>query len=271
MRVFEQALAGDPGPPLREGLRAFSAALGEHGPDAVSFLAREAARHAAVLRWRETLAGACTSAERRRDCTQAFRTLYAQLFRDTLVTLDDPGLSGDQVLDAIARACPPGFRVRIMGAQNIKGTGLDFAYRWIAHERTTRHVAALAEQRGEAALVTAQELARAEDAGILDGPVALAALHAAAARETGTAQAALLAAAGAVAQRQRQREEALGIRRRRAGALARGLGELLDVYAGVSRRHRADRVLDELARGHLDHDRAARELRDLMKRQKSGG
>jgi poly-gamma-glutamate synthase PgsB/CapB len=271
-RVFERVLAADdPGAWLREELRAFAAALGEHGPEAVAFLAREAARHAAVLRWRDTVPGACTSPDRRRACTAAFRALYVRLFRDTLVPLDDPGLSGDQVMDAIARVCPPGFRVRIMGAQNIKGTGLDFAYRWIAHERTTRLSTRLAEERGEAAVATAQELAHAEDAGVLDGPPALSALHGAAARETGPTQAALLAAAGMVAQRQRQREEALGHRSRRAGALARGLTDLIDVYAGVSRRHRADRILDELARGHLGHERAARELRDLMKRQKGGG
>jgi hypothetical protein len=255
---------------MREELRGFAAALGEHGPEAVAFLAREAVRHAAVLRWRDTVPGACTSADRRRACTAGFRALYARLFRDTLVTLEDPGLSGDQVLDGIARACPPGFRVRIMGAQNIKGTGLDFAYRWIAHERTTRLAARLTEERGEAAVATAQELAHTEDAGVLDGPPALSALHAAAAHETGSTQAALLAAAGAIAQRQRQREDALGRRSRRAGALARGLRDLFDIYAGVSRRHRADRIFDELARGNLGHERAARELRDLMKGQKGG-
>jgi poly-gamma-glutamate synthase PgsB/CapB len=277
VRVFETALADRtggrraPAASLRQELAAFAAALGPHGAEAVVFLEREATRHAAVLDWRDTVRAACASSGGRRACTAAFRALYAALFRDTLVTLEDPGLSGDQVLDAIARACPPGVRVRIMGVQNIKGTGLDFAYRWIAHERTVRLAARLAEQRGEETLATARELARAEDTGVLDGPPALAALHEAAARETGQVAADLRAAAEAVAQRQRQREEALGRRRRRAGALARGLGDLLDVYAGIGRRRRADRILEELARGHLSHERAARELRDLMKGQKGSG
>ena len=34
-------------------------------------------------------------------------------------------------LDAAAPA-PPGVRVTVMGTQNIKGTGLDFVYRWLA-------------------------------------------------------------------------------------------------------------------------------------------
>jgi poly-gamma-glutamate synthase PgsB/CapB len=271
-RSFEAALVAPAvEPTLRAELAGFAEALGEHGPAALDFLVREANRHAAVLRWRDTVRGASASPSGRRDCTAAFRALYAELFRGCLVTLEDPALSGDEVLDAIARACPPGFRVRLMGVQNIKGTGLDFAYRWIAHERTTRLAAALAEQRGEEALATARALAQFEDAGLLDGPPALAALQAAAARETGAAAAELEAAVATLAARQRQREERLGQRRRRAGALRRGLDELVEVYAGVSRRHRADRLLEELARGHLGHERAARELRDLMKSHKGAG
>jgi hypothetical protein len=42
------------------------------------------------------------------------------------------------------------------------------------------------------------------------------------------------------------------------------------VWDGVLRRRRADRVVDELVAGRVSHERAARELRELMKRQKGG-
>jgi hypothetical protein len=45
---------------------------------------------------------------------------------------------------------------------------------------------------------------------------------------------------------------------------------VLDVWDGVLRRWRADRMVDDLVAGRASHERAARELRDLMKRQKGG-
>jgi poly-gamma-glutamate synthase PgsB/CapB len=255
---------------LAQRLAAYGAALGAHGPEAVHFLAREAARHALVLRWGRTVRRACAAREVT-ACERAFRALYTQLFRASLVTLTDATLSGDQVIDAIARACPPGFRVRIMGTQNIKGTGLDFAYRFIAYDHTVKLVEALARAAGEATLPLAAELARTQDAGVLDGPPAVAAIHAAASREGNRVAAALLAEAAAITQRQRQREQALGRRSEsKAGPALGALERLLDVYDGVFRRRRADTIVDELARGHVSHEEAARDLRELMKRQKGG-
>jgi len=257
--------------PLGAALADFARALGSHGPEAVAFLIRLAARHAAVLGWQRQVRGWCASAAGRRACEAAFRALYAALFRASVVALGDPALSGDQVIDHLARACPPGFRVRIMGAQNIKGTGLDFAYRWIAHDRTVRLAASLAAASGEAALALSAELTRTADAGILDGPVALAALRLAAMRESGAVAQALWADVATIEARQRQREEALAQRRQqRGGPLTRALASFVDVHAGVRRRHRADAILDALVAGHVSHDRAARELRDLMKGQKGG-
>jgi poly-gamma-glutamate synthase PgsB/CapB len=253
--------------PLAEALTGFATALGAEGESAVGFLIRLAARHAAVLRWQRSARGACTSAASRGGCEAAFRALFATLFRRSVLALEDPGLSGDQVIDAVARACPPGFRVRIMGAQNIKGTGLDFAYRWIAHERIVRLAASLATSPGPAALAVSAALARDEDTGVLDGPVALAALRAAAAGEKDSGVVAALRADAAIIEaRQRQREEALGQRRQGRGPMKRAFDGFIEVYAGIRRRHRADAIVGELAEGRLGHDRAALALRDLTRR-----
>jgi hypothetical protein len=267
LAALEAVVAVRLGPALAD----FAQALGSHGPDAVAFLIRLAARHAAVLNWQRQVRGWCASATGRGACEAAFRALYAELFRASLVVLEDPALSGDQVIDQLARACPPGFRVRIMGAQNIKGTGLDFAYRWIAFDRTVRLAAALASASGEDALALSAELARTQDAGVLDGPVALAALRAAAMRESDAVAQAMWADVATIEARQRQREEALSQRRQeRGGPLARALASFVDVHAGVRRRHRADAILDDLVAGHVSHDHAARALRELMKSQKNG-
>src|SRR5205823_356969 len=63
---------------------------------------------------------------------RAFADAYRALFWETIVPLHDATLTGDQVIDRVARAIPPGAHGAIMGVQNIKGTGLDFIYRWVS-------------------------------------------------------------------------------------------------------------------------------------------
>ncbi|MBN2194461.1 MAG: capsule biosynthesis protein CapB [Polyangiaceae bacterium] len=69
------------------------------------------------------------------DPAQADRLLRAwlralALARNTQVT--DYHATGDQIIDHVARQVPPGHDARVLGCQNIKGTGLDFAYRWVS-------------------------------------------------------------------------------------------------------------------------------------------
>jgi hypothetical protein len=46
--------------------------------------------------------------------------------------VEDSHAKGDQVIHHVAREVAPGHKARILGCQNIKGTGLDFAYRWVS-------------------------------------------------------------------------------------------------------------------------------------------
>jgi hypothetical protein len=59
--------------------------------------------------------------------------------------IEDPLATGDQVVVRCALAAPPGVRV-VMGTQNIKGTGLDFVYRWLALAAAQRDLQALASR-----------------------------------------------------------------------------------------------------------------------------
>ena len=70
-------------------------------------------------------------------------TSWTALFRGQLVLVHDAGATGDQVIDATALAIPPGVRVSVMGSQNIKGTGLDFIYRWLSLDAVVQGLAKL--------------------------------------------------------------------------------------------------------------------------------
>jgi poly-gamma-glutamate synthase PgsB/CapB len=259
-------------PLLEPALVSWAAALGPEGADAVRHLLELSSRHAAIVSWRSRLAAALQSgAEAVERHVGAFRALLRELFLATLVPLWDESLAGDQVIDAIARACPPGFRVRLMGLQNIKGTGLDFAYRWVSFEATARGLDELAGLDGSDAVSAARRIVEAEDCGVLDLSLAEPAIRGAAERAKAPFAQELAAVADRARERLREKEAALaGAEAHARAEWARPLERVLDVWDGLWRRRRAESVLQELVDGRISHRGAAGELRKLMDRQKGG-
>src|SRR5262249_48159292 len=81
--------------------------------------------------------------------------------------------------ERIARSIPPGAHGSIMGIQNIKGTGLDFVYRWVSRdvvERSLLKVESGTAQEHDGGL---RELLVHDDYGLFDAREAIARLTAA--------------------------------------------------------------------------------------------
>ena len=198
--------------------------------------------------------------------------LCRALFLDLVVTVEDSGASGDQVIDAIAGACPPGIEAMVMGIQNIKGTGLDFVYRFIRYDE----VNTLVERLGRAGSAEAQNLAAAlvarSDFGMLDSALAANAVEAAAARLSGSEGAEDLRAMAAQLHELAQRcQQALTAgQRQRRNPVVRTLEKALDTLDEVRRRWRAESILDALVHREISHERAAVEARRLVDRAKKG-
>src|SRR5436190_1473034 len=98
---------------------------------------------------------------------QRFRELLQQWFNTKLVVVEDYFASGNQIVEMIAQRTPPGFLNRVMGIQNIKGTGLDFVYRWQAWQACHQAAQPL---RAEKLTLTQQAiapLAAFQDYGVL--------------------------------------------------------------------------------------------------------
>ena len=53
-------------------------------------------------------------------------------------------------VEICARRVPPGVEAHVMGIQNIKGTGLDFIYRWVAIDNVHGLLTALESELGPA-------------------------------------------------------------------------------------------------------------------------
>ena len=64
------------------------------------------------------------------DC----KAFFWKVFKAKLVMVNNYYAAGNQVIKVIADNTPPELQVKIMALQNIKGTGLDFFYRWQAWE-----------------------------------------------------------------------------------------------------------------------------------------
>ncbi len=215
-------------------------------------LVEAAARHLAL---RQALAG---SAELR-------ASLYRELVEASLVVVEDPKTSGDRIIDRVARCAPPGAEIRLIGLQNIKGTGLDFAYRWVEWGQVSAMLARLGRASVDDRGPLLGELVSREYGSVMACDGVLEALEGLEGAEVEGARARLLARRAALVAARGVTSKGGAWR----GALS-NLERALDPLHGVLRRARGRRILGELAAMEISHDRAQRELRALVDGQKGG-
>jgi poly-gamma-glutamate synthase PgsB/CapB len=196
-------------------------------------------------------------------------------FDRKIVVIEDYYATGEQIVRQIVELTPPGFRNRIMGLQNIKGTGLDFVYRWHAWEtvhnacRDALSAQPARVQRGIRTLASFQEF------GVLSEEYVRHALsqidhRAGAPGEVARVQREFVSThldeQMAVLERDREQSAARGLR----GRLMQVLEDMIDAGDSVRRRKHAEVIYRDLAAQRISADRAALELRRLTMRQKGG-
>ena len=205
------------------------------------------------------------------DFHARMRASYRELFLERVTRVDDSNASGDKIVELCVRLAPPGQRVSLLGAQNIKGTGLDWVYRWLAVDAASRALVQLASPRESVRQRGLDALEAAEDHGLLD---------------TGLVRVALARRQGLSPE---ERTVVEGLRRRyeeahaeRLAALTAGgsagrwdrvldrVEQVLEVVDSVRRRQWADQVVRDLVDERITHARASIELRALTDRQKGG-
>ena len=208
-----------------------------------------------------------------RDLHATITDAYCELFRRKLVVLWDPGISGDQIITRCARALPPGTDVTIIGAQNIKGTGLDFAYRWLALGRVSDALKKLRSEHQKRRFEGFEELEGFEDFGLVDSGLAVAELT----RMRGTfadnrSEIRLDRVASKIEETYRARVKALAATGSRSlGArLIDWLEGWIDFVDSIRRRRESNAIVRDLIDQRISHGRAAAEMRMITGRQKGG-
>ncbi len=200
-------------------------------------------------------------------------------FLRKLVVIENYYATGDQVIQRIVDETPAGYRNRVMGIQNIKGTGLDFVYRFHAWDRAHQACKLLSQRETEPRTQGLQILLSMPHFGVLCQEAirdALASLKSSSAPVTSEMQ--LLVN---TIQQQLDRDLA-GLRSASAGdgssssnaawwkPLVGWLEQWMEIHDSVRRRQAADRIYRDLQTERIGRHQAIEELRLLNKRQKGG-
>jgi hypothetical protein len=205
-----------------------------------------------------------------------FHQLLWQWFEKKLVIIENYHASGNQVIETIGNATPPGFLNKIMGIQNIKGTGLDFVYCWQAWEncyKACQQLSSLSKTESTIGLrslaafhehvLLTEETVRATVAKILDSAMSQNEFYHAE-----------LEVILATLEKQLEKLDTNNLQKVKINSwlssLAAGIESFLDSGDAVKRRKIADQIYKDLADKRIAFERAASELRLLNNRQKGG-
>jgi hypothetical protein len=205
----------------------------------------------------------------------SFHSFLWKWFERKLIVIEDYYATGEQIVQTICSCTPPGFHNRIMGIQNIKGTGLDFVYRWQAWGKCYEGCRLLRSGDREEFGRGLRLLADFREFGLLsvehvEESLALARQSPLAAREQVVTQLDKIQF-NLNAALSRLRQELKGSRKRgRVAGLLSLAEQFVDATDAVRRRKTADQIYKDLTTERISVERAAQELQKLNKRQKGG-
>lgn len=205
-----------------------------------------------------------------------FRHTLIEIFRNRIHLLPNPFLTGDQVIDQVTHCLPPNHHIKLMGVQNIKGTGLDFAYRWVSLDKVKDAIVSLHHENDDFRRKAVDFLCDYSDYGIMDAPMALQALKEV--RKDGVRMTAEMIpqideAIGRIQRRLEHRTASLNAGTRQGGWKRRLLWcieQLREAGDSKRRKRRFEQIMQDLFDQRISHSRAAIELQKLKKRQEGG-
>ncbi|MCA9148819.1 MAG: hypothetical protein KDA92_05955 [Planctomycetales bacterium] len=200
-------------------------------------------------------------------------------FDRKVVVIENYDATGDEVIQRIVDETPPGYLNRVMGMQNIKGTGLDFVYRFHAWDTCEQACNLLASRDQETRKIGLATLDGMPDIGILCHQRLQEALD-----ELRHATPAVLPDMQIQLESiQKKLTDALAHAKRETATveeddqlptwlanLVHRCEQWMEIPDAARRRQKADQIYRDLSAGRIGRLRAVEELRKLNKRQKGG-
>ncbi len=234
------------------------------------------------LREYEALASAIrqTGPADRSSLDRQFRKQLRTWFEQKLVIVSNYDATGEEIIRDIVQETPPGYRNRVMGIQNIKGTGLDFIYRFQAWDSCHQACQSLEQSDDLSVRRGLQSLNEMPQFGQLCQERVKQSLQRvrtspAAANPEIQIQLELI---------QQKLDESIAeneslLRQDNSSApqqtgwlrsVLRACEQFLDVQDALRRRQQADQVYRDLQSERISRQQAVEEIRALNKRQKGG-
>lgn len=206
---------------------------------------------------------------------EQFHALLWRWFERKLVVVEDPHTSGDEIINLICNETPMGLHNRIMGVQNIKGTGLDYVYRWQAWQTCHQACTDLESDDGQVVAQGLRTLVGFQEYGPLSEAHVRQTVERVRQRpvmqsESRQAELEVILSSLSGAMKKSAKQTGSSTGNPLIVRVATALEALLDAGDAVKRRKIANTIYRDLADQRISHERAALELQVLNKRQKGG-
>ena len=222
---------------------------------------------------------------------EKFRSAMRKWFERKIVAVADVDATGEQIITRIVDEVPPGYLARIMGLQNIKGTGLDFVYRFhawdVCHdacEATANRNTAVAEKavHALAALpvigqlcvekmkLTIQRCRSNKHLQRADLQLTLDQLEVRLKMATDSSVGTSSGASDRASELSESESSVSRVRGELNNWAVEWTEQFLDVNDSIRRREKSEKIYRDLVVGRIGRQRAVLELRKLNKRQKGG-
>jgi gamma-polyglutamate synthase len=209
---------------------------------------------------------------------QELKKMLAGRFYSKFIVIEDYYASGEEIIHTISESTPPGYLNRIMGIQNIKGTGLDFVYRWQAWDKCHQSCQMARQEDISIKLEGLHELSSFQEFGLLSENAVretLDHLKTSLIAQREDIQALIQVISTNLDAQLEKIQENLQEKSARKGsifitAIFEFIESLIDGYDAIKRQRTAKKVYKDLIQKRISLQHASVVLKALNRRQKGG-
>ncbi len=209
------------------------------------------------------------------ESDKSCKALLWKWYEQKLVVVHNYSATGNEIIEIITKSVPPGIYNKIMALQNIKGTGLDFFYRWQAWENCynlCENIKTANEDQLEAAL---RELSKISSFEILavDSVSELIEEIEESGKNSDSVKIILddlKAKLKSSAEAKSDTSPETKTKGAHDSKLIKFLESFIDPGDAVKRRRTVDKIYRDLAHGQVSYSQTITTLQKLNKRQKGG-
>ena len=214
-----------------------------------------------------------------------FKEHLWQWLKKRLLIINNYHASGEEVIQIIHANTPVGMHNKMIGMQNIKGTGLDFAYRWVAWNNCFEIAEKIKEGNHDTIRKSIDALANFSEYGLLSlaytqQMLEIAKNSIATQNEYTQSQIKIIETQLQITQEKIETTQQNATQMDKPhkqtwyqslwSKTLETIEEFLDAGDAVKRRKKADGIYKDLVNHHISHKRASIELQKITKRQKGG-